>query len=138
MSGKEFLNSVDRVFDNAAKVLNLPENVAHQIKAPNSTYKLNFGVKLRNKIFTFTGYRCVHSEHLEPVKGGIRYAIHADQSEVEALAALMTYKCALVDIPFGGSKGALIIDPTKFKAVEIERITRRFAQELIKRDLSKL
>ena len=55
-----------------------------------------------NKIKTFTGYRCVHSDHLEPVKGGIRFSIQADQSEVEALAALMTYKCALVDIPFGG------------------------------------
>ena len=94
MSGKEFLESVDRVFDNAAKVLKLPDYVATQIKSPNSTYKLNFGVKIRNRLFTFTGFRCVHSEHLEPVKGGIRYAIHADQSEVEALAALMSYKCA--------------------------------------------
>ena len=135
MSGKEFLDSVDKVFDNAASVLNLSEQVAHQIKSPNSTYKLNFGVRIKNKMFTFTGFRCVHSEHLEPVKGGIRYAIHADQSEVEALAALMSYKCALVDIPFGGSKGALIIDPKKFNPNELEKITRRFAQELIKRDL---
>ncbi|MDC3024558.1 glutamate dehydrogenase [Alphaproteobacteria bacterium] len=135
MSGKEFLDSVDKVFENAAKVLKLPDYVANQIKSPNSTYKLNFGVKIRNKLFTFTGFRCVHSEHLEPVKGGIRYAIHADQSEVEALAALMTYKCALVDIPFGGSKGALIIDPKMYNSNELEKITRRFAQELIKRDL---
>ncbi len=135
LSGVEFLNSVDKVFDNAANVLKLPQTVANQIKSPNSTYKLNFGVRIRNKIFTFTGFRCVHSEHFEPVKGGIRYALHADQSEVEALAALMTYKCALVDIPFGGSKGALIIDPSLYKKNEIEKITRRFAQELIKRDL---
>ena len=66
-------------------------------------------------------------------KGGIRYAIHADQSEVEALAALMSYKCALVDIPFGGSKGALIIEPKMYNSNELEKITRRFAQELIKR-----
>jgi len=135
LSGKEFLDSVDKVFDDAAKVLSLPDHVANQIKSPNSTYKLNFGVRIRNKIFTFTGFRCVHSEHLEPVKGGIRYALHADQSEVEALAALMSYKCALVDIPFGGSKGALILDPTMYKPSELEKITRRFAQELIKRDL---
>ena len=135
MSGKEFLESVDKVFENAATVLKLPDYVANQIKSPNSTYKLNFGVKIRNRLFTFTGFRCVHSEHLEPVKGGIRYAIHADQSEVEALAALMTYKCALVDIPFGGSKGALIIDPKMYSPNELEKITRRFAQELIKRDL---
>ena len=135
LSGKDFLESVDKVFENAAGVLKLPDYIANQIKSPNSTYKLNFGVKIRNRLFTFTGFRCVHSEHLEPVKGGIRYAIHADQSEVEALAALMTYKCALVDIPFGGSKGALIIDPNMYKPDEIEKITRRFAQELIKRDL---
>ena len=135
LSGKEFLESVDKVFENAATVLKLPDYIANQIKSPNSTYKINFGVKIRNRLFTFTGFRCVHSEHLEPVKGGIRYAIHADQSEVEALAALMTYKCALVDIPFGGSKGALIIDPNMYKTNELEKITRRFAQELIKRDL---
>ncbi|RPH06719.1 MAG: glutamate dehydrogenase [Alphaproteobacteria bacterium TMED93] len=135
LSGKDFLESVDKVFENAAGVLKLPDYIANQIKSPNSTYKLNFGVKIRNRLFTFTGFRCVHSEHLEPVKGGIRYAIHADQSEVEALAALMTYKCALVDIPFGGSKGALIIDPIMYKSNELEKITRRFAQELIKRDL---
>ena len=135
MSGKEFLRSVDQVFDNAAQVLKLPSYLAAQIKSPNSTYKVNFGVRIKNKISTFTGFRCVHSDHLEPVKGGIRYAIASDQEEVEALAALMTYKCALVDIPFGGSKGALIIDPSVYKKHELERITRRFSQELIKRDL---
>ncbi len=135
MSGKEFLRSVDQVFDNAARVLKLPAYLANQIKSPNATYKVNFGVRIQNKINTFTGFRCVHSDHLEPVKGGIRYALNADQDEVEALAALMTYKCALVDIPFGGSKGALIIDPGIYSQQDIERITRRFAQELIKRDL---
>lgn len=135
MSGKEFLKSVDQVFDNAAKVLNLSSSLANQIKAPNATYKVNFGVRIKNKINTFTGFRCVHSDHLEPVKGGIRFSLHADQAEVEALAALMTYKCALVDIPFGGSKGALIINPNSYNKFDLERITRRFAQELIKRDL---
>ncbi|MAH88615.1 MAG: glutamate dehydrogenase [Pelagibacterales bacterium] len=135
MSGKEFLKSVDQVFDNAAKVLNLSVSLANQIKAPNATYKVNFGVRIKNKISTFTGFRCVHSDHLEPVKGGIRFSLHADQAEVEALAALMTYKCALVDIPFGGSKGALIINPNAYNKYDLERITRRFSQELIKRDL---
>lgn len=135
MSGKEFLKSVDQVFDNAAKVLNLSSSLANQIKAPNATYKVNFGVRIKNKINTFTGFRCVHSDHLEPVKGGIRFSLHADQAEVEALAALMTYKCALVDIPFGGSKGALIINPGSYNKFDLERITRRFSQELIKRDL---
>ena len=135
MSGKEFLKSVDQVFDSAAKVLKLSPALAKQIKYPNSTYKVNFGVRINNKINTFTGFRSVHSDHLEPVKGGIRYSMHADQAEVEALAALMSYKCALVDVPFGGSKGALIIDPNKYNKFDLERITRRFAQELIKRDL---
>jgi len=135
MSGKEFLKSVDQVFDSAAKVLKLSPQLAKQIKYPNSTYKVNFGVRINNKINTFTGFRSVHSDHLEPVKGGIRYSVYADQAEVEALAALMSYKCALVDVPFGGSKGALIIDPNKYNKFDLERITRRFAQELIKRDL---
>ena len=135
MSGKEFLESVDQVFDNAAKVLKLSSALSNQIKSPNATYKVNFGVRINNQVKTFTGYRCVHSDHLEPVKGGIRFSLQADQSEVEALAALMTYKCALVDIPFGGSKGALIIDPNSYNKFDLERITRRFAQELIKRDM---
>ena len=92
-------------------------------------------MKLRGDIKTFTGYRSVHSEHAEPVKGGIRYALAVDQDEVEALAALMTYKCALVEVPFGGSKGGLCINPRDWETDELERITRRFAFELIKRDL---
>ena len=135
MSGKEFLETVDQVFDNAAKVLKLSPALSKQIKFPNATYKVNFGVRIKNQIKTFTGFRCVHSDHLEPVKGGIRFSLLADQSEVEALAALMTYKCALVDIPFGGSKGALIIDPNSYNRFDLERITRRFSQELIKRDM---
>ncbi len=135
MSGKKFLESVDQVFDNAAKVLKLSTSLSNQIKSPNATYKVNFGVRINNQIKTFTGYRCVHSDHLEPVKGGIRFSLQADQHEVEALAALMTYKCALVDIPFGGSKGALIIDPNLYNKFDLERITRRFSQELIKRDM---
>ena len=90
---------------------------------------------MRKTLYTFTGYRCVHSEHVEPVKGGIRYSLSATQDEVEALAALMTYKCSLMDLPFGGSKGALIVDPYRWKNEELERITRRFTFELAKRDL---
>jgi len=135
MSTKEFLESVDKIFDDAAKILDLPYGLANKIKLANSTYTVRFGVRLKGKIYTFTGYRSVHSEHMEPVKGGIRYASYADQNEVEALAALMTYKCALMEIPFGGSKGALVINPNDWEESELEKITRRFTQELAKRDL---
>lgn len=130
-----FLSSVEKMFEEAAELVGLSEDLRQKIKVANSTYTVRFGVRLRNRLFTFTGYRSVHSEHREPVKGGIRYSPHADQQEVEALAALMTYKCALVESPFGGSKGALVIDPNEWEEHELERITRRFTQELAKRSL---
>ena len=130
-----FLSSVERTFDEAAELVGISQGLQHKIKVANSTYTVRFGVRLRNKLYTFVGYRSVHSEHMEPVKGGIRYSPHADQDEVEALAALMSYKCALVEAPFGGSKGALVIDPNEWNADELEKITRRFTQELAKRSL---
>ena len=134
-NNETFLASVEKMFDEAADLVGLSEDLRHKIKVANSTYTVRFGVRLRDRLYTFTGYRSVHSEHREPVKGGIRYSLHADQQEVEALAALMTYKCALVEAPFGGSKGALVIDPNAWEPHELERITRRFAQELAKRSL---
>ena len=134
-SDESFLNSVERMFEQAADLIGLPEDLRHKIKVCNSSYTVRFGVRLRGKLHTFTGYRSVHSEHREPVKGGIRFSLQADQNEVEALASLMSYKCALVEAPFGGSKGALVIDPSEWEVHELERITRRFTQELAKRDL---
>ena len=134
-NNKTFLNSVNQVFDEAASLLSLPDDLALKIKLANSIYKVNFGVRLRKNLYTFTGYRCVHSEHNEPVKGGIRYSLSSSETEVEALAALMTYKCSLMDLPFGGSKGALIVDHHHWRTDELERITRRFTNELAKRDL---
>ena len=130
-----FRENVDLMFRRAVGFLDLPPGLAAKIQICNSTYTVRFGVRLRGKIETFVGYRAVHSEHMEPVKGGIRYAPEVHQNEVEALAALMTYKCALVETPFGGSKGGLCIDPRKYEEHELEQITRRFAYELIKRDL---
>jgi glutamate dehydrogenase (NAD(P)+) len=134
-SDSDFLTSVEKVFEESAGIMNVADDLKEKIKVANSTYIVRFGVRLRGRLFTFTGYRCVHSEHREPVKGGIRYSMHVNQNEVEALAALMTYKCALVEAPFGGSKGGLIIDPSEWEPNELERITRRFTQELAKRDL---
>ncbi len=130
-----FRESVDLMFNRAVALMDLSPGLEEKIRVCNSTYTVRFGVRLRGSIHTFTGYRSVHSEHMEPVKGGIRYAPNVHQDEVEALAALMTYKCALVEAPFGGSKGGLRIDPRQYDEHELELITRRFAYELIKRDL---
>jgi glutamate dehydrogenase (NAD(P)+) len=130
-----FRESVDMMFNRAVGLLDLSPGLEEKIRVCNATYTVRFGVRLRGKIETFTGYRSVHSEHMEPVKGGIRFAMGVNQDEVEALAALMTYKCALVEAPFGGSKGGLRIDPRLYDEHELELITRRFAYELIKRDL---
>ena len=131
----DFLSSVEKVFNESVETIGVSTDISTKINVANSTYIVRFGVRLRGKLFTFTGFRSVHSEHREPVKGGIRYASHVNQHEVEALAALMTYKCALVEVPFGGSKGGLVIDPNEWEPRELERITRRFTQELAKRDL---
>lgn len=130
-----FLESVDQNFRHAMTFLDLPDGLAERIIQCNSTYTVRFGVRLRGRMYSFIGWRSVHSEHCEPVKGGIRYAPNAGAEEVEALAALMTLKCSLVDVPFGGSKGALKIDPREWTPQELERITRRFTQELNKRGL---
>ncbi|SFG19391.1 Glu/Leu/Phe/Val family dehydrogenase [Sulfitobacter dubius] len=130
-----FRDSVDLMFNRAVALMDLPPGLEEKIRVCNATYTVRFGVRLRGRIHTFTGYRSVHSEHMEPVKGGIRYSMAVNQNEVEALAALMTYKCALVEAPFGGSKGGLCIDPRDYDEHELELITRRFAYELIKRDM---
>ncbi|MEM6619233.1 MAG: Glu/Leu/Phe/Val dehydrogenase dimerization domain-containing protein [Pseudomonadota bacterium] len=130
-----FRESTNIMFNRAVALMDLSPGLIEKIRVCNATYTVRFGVRLRGDIHTFTGYRSVHSEHMEPVKGGIRYALSVNQDEVEALAALMTYKCALVEAPFGGSKGGLCIDPRAWDEDELERITRRFAYELAKRDL---
>ncbi len=130
-----FRESVDIMFNRAVALMDLTPGLEEKIRVCNATYTVRFGVRLRGDIHTFVGYRSVHSEHMEPVKGGIRYATGVNQDEVEALAALMTYKCALVEAPFGGSKGGLCLDPREYDEHELELITRRFAYELAKRDL---
>jgi len=130
-----FKESVDLMFNRAVALMDITPGLEEKIRVCNATYTVRFGVRLRGRIHTFTGYRSVHSEHMEPVKGGIRYAPTVNQNEVEALASLMTYKCALVETPFGGSKGGLRIDPREWDEHELEQITRRFAYELTKRDL---
>ena len=130
-----FLTDTTRYVNKALKYSGLTDGLANKIVTCNSTYTVRFGVRLRGEIFTFEGWRSVHSEHMEPTKGGIRFDLATHAEEVEALAALMSYKCAIINVPYGGSKGGLRINPNEWDEKELEKITRRFAQELIKRDL---
>lgn len=129
---KSFSENVSLMVDRALMHLDLPPGLPEQIKACNSVLEVQFPVRLDNGEYqTFRGWRATHSDHRLPVKGGIRYAPQVHQDEVVALAALMTFKCAIVNVPYGGSKGGLLIDPRKYSTDELERITRRFARELI-------
>ncbi|MFO7826035.1 MAG: Glu/Leu/Phe/Val dehydrogenase [Cyclobacterium sp.] len=127
-------NDVCRVVDHAASHMDIHPGLLDQIKQCNSVYKFNF--PLRNGDGTYQvieGYRVQHSQHKLPVKGGIRYSSFVNEEEVKGLAALMTYKCALVNIPYGGAKGGVAIDPTKYNVDQLEKITRRYTSELIKK-----
>ena len=128
-----FSQNVNYQVDQAIAAMDLELDTAAAIKACSSIIQVTFPVKIRDKIEMFTGWRAVHSTHRLPAKGGIRYAPYVNQDEVEALAALMSYKCALMDIPFGGSKGALLIDPSKYSRDEMQMITRRFTTELVRK-----
>ena len=130
-----FMHSVKRMYDFAVARTDLPSGIAELLGECRSVYQVRFQVKIQGEYQVFKGWRATHSEHRLPAKGGIRFATAVNQDEVEALAALMTYKCALVETPFGGSKGGLCIDPREYDEDELERITRRFAYELAKRDL---
>ena len=128
-----FSESVNHMADRAFQAMDMDPGIAAAIKACNSIIQVNFPVNIKGKVEVFTGWRAVHSSHRLPAKGGIRFATMVDQDEVEALASLMTYKCAIVDVPFGGSKGGLLIDPANYDRDEMELITRRFARELIRK-----
>ena len=131
-----FFAQVSQYFDKAAVYTGLPAGLLAQIKACNSVYRMRFPLKRDDgTIEVMNGWRAQHSVHRLPSKGGIRYAPNVDEDEVSALAALMTYKCALVDVPFGGAKGAVRIDTTKYSEAELERVTRRFTYELFAKNL---
>ena len=123
-----------KYFDKAAKYLDLDQGLLDQIKYCNSVYRMRFPVKIDGKIQTIESYRVEHSQHKSPTKGGIRYSRYVSQDEVMALAALMTYKCAIVDVPFGGAKGGIKISPRLYTEDQLEKITRRYASELIKKN----
>ncbi len=129
-----FFQSVERSFDKASIFTNWDSGILDQIKACNSVYQMRFPVKIGDKIEVIEAYRIQHSHHKTPCKGGIRFSLAVTQDEVMALAALMTYKCAIVNVPFGGAKGGIKINPKKYSDYDLEKITRRYTAELIKKN----
>ncbi|MBM3922889.1 MAG: Glu/Leu/Phe/Val dehydrogenase [Sphingomonadales bacterium] len=137
MSDKQysFFGAVEKSFDKASKFTKWDSGLLNQIRQCNSVLQLRFPIKRDNgSIEVIEAYRVQHSHHKTPCKGGIRFAAEVNQDEVMALAALMTYKCTIVNVPFGGGKGGIKIDPKKYSVSELERITRRYTSELIKKN----
>ena len=135
MSGQaNFFDQVTQYFTEAAKFTNYPPGLLEQIRVCNSVYRFDFPLRRAGgEIEVIRAWRVEHSQHKMPVKGGIRYSPDVYEEEVMALAALMTYKCAIVDVPFGGAKGGIKIEPKNYPLDELERITRRYAHELTKK-----
>ena len=134
-NGYSFFGAVEKSFDRAAKFTKWDPGVLEQIKACNSIYSMRFPVRMDDgRIEVIEAYRVQHSHHKTPCKGGIRFAAEVNQDEVMALASLMTYKCAIVNVPFGGGKGGIKISPSKYSVYELEKITRRYTAELVKKN----
>jgi len=130
----KFFEAVEKSFDKASVFTNWDPGILEQIKQCNSVYRMHFPVKIGDKIEVIKAYRVQHSHHKTPCKGGIRFSLSVNLDEVMALAALMTFKCAIVNVPFGGAKGGIAIDPRKYTPYELEKITRRYTSELIKKN----
>ncbi len=135
MSGQiSFFKSVENYVDKAAAFTDIPRGLVEQIKVCNLVLQIRFPIRVNGDYQVIEAYRVQHSHHRLPTKGGIRYAESVDQDEVMALAALMTYKCALVDVPFGGAKGGIKINPANFSVEQLQNITRRYTTELVKKN----
>lgn len=129
-----FFKDVENNFDRAAQFTRFDKGILEQIRACNAVLRVKFPVKINDTIEVIEAYRVQHSHHKLPCKGGIRYSLDVNQDEVMALAALMTYKCAVVNVPFGGAKGGIRIDQKKYTVEQLERITRRYTTELSKKN----
>ena len=135
-----FYQTVDNFFEKAAPYTNLERGLLDQIKVCNAIYAIRFPIKVTNQqtgkkeVRVIEAYRVQHSHHRLPTKGGIRYSNHVNQEEVMALATLMSYKCAIVHVPFGGAKGGVKVNPWEYTTEDLERITRRYTYELVRRN----
>ena len=130
-----FLGQVNTIFDRAAALTGRDAALLKQIKTCNAVMAVSFPVRRDDgTLIVVEGWRAQHSHHKTPTKGGIRFAPDVHDEEVMALAALMSYKCAIVDVPFGGAKGGIRIDAKKFSPAELERITRRYTFELVRKN----
>ena len=134
-NGQKFYSDVMTYFDKAAALTDFEPGLLHQIKICNSIYKFSFPLEVNGKLEVIEGIRVQHSHHKTPTKGGIRYSEFVNEDEVKALATLMTFKCAVVDVPFGGAKGGIKVNPQLYNAKHLERITRRYTTELIKKSM---
>jgi glutamate dehydrogenase (NAD(P)+) len=122
---------VNRYFQRAASILDLAPDVVHQLVTPERELRVECNIRLDNgKVGTYTGYRVQHDNSRGPFKGGLRYHPTVDADEVKALASLMTWKTAVVNIPYGGAKGGIAVDPTALSIGELERLTRRFVAKI--------
>ena len=130
-----FFSDLTRIFDRAASFGDHSPGLLDQIKRCNAVYRFDFPVRQSDGgIQVVRAWRAEHSHHRQPLKGGIRYSPQVDEDEVMALAALMTFKCAIVDVPFGGAKGAVQIDTRACTVEQLERITRRYTHELVRKN----
>ena len=128
------LQVLNEHFNRAARYVKAPADLLKYIRSCQSMYSIKFPVRIRGEVRIFHAYRAEHSHHRIPTKGGIRFAPNVNLDEVAALAALMTLKCAIVNLPFGGAKGAIALDPRAYEVDELERITRRYTTELVRKN----
>jgi glutamate dehydrogenase (NAD(P)+) len=134
-AGSKLLADVHSYYESATAFTDYDQGLLQQIKHCNNVYKVKFPVRLNGQIQVIEGIRVQHSQHKLPTKGGIRFSRNVDEDEVKALATLMSFKCAIVDVPFGGAKGGIRISPSQYTTEQIEAITRRFTTESIKKDM---